>query len=119
MEENTVTNSDIQTEIKLQSNLHEACKQEAEWWRIKSRCKWLKDGDKNSGFFHKQAVAKRNFNTVNEIRSHDNVISSFEDIKIEATKHYEDLYTAQPVIEDAELLNMVPNAVKSNDNEAL
>ena len=53
MEEKTANNSDIQTEIKLQSNLHKACRQEAEWWRIKSRCKWLKDGDKNTEFFHK------------------------------------------------------------------
>ena len=67
MEEKEVTNVDIQVEINLQSNLHEACRKESEWWRIKSHCKWLKDRDKNTGFFHKQAVARRNFNLVSEI----------------------------------------------------
>ena len=119
MEERMVNNSDIQTEIKLQSDFHAACRQEAEWWRQKSHCKWLKDGDKNTGFFHKQALARKNFSSMLEIWSHDRVINNFDDIKSEASKHFEHLYTAQPVIENVELLNLVPNAIKNKDNDAL
>ena len=39
MEENEVTSANIQAEIRLHSNLHDACRQEAEWWRTKARCK--------------------------------------------------------------------------------
>ena len=119
MENNDVTSADIQAEIRLHSNLHEACRQEAEWWRTKARCKWLKDGDRNTGYFHKQAVARRNFNSVNEIRFHDKDISDFEEIKTAASKHFENLYTDQPVIEDPQLINLVPNAINSNDNDTL
>jgi len=56
---------------------------------------------------------------VSEIRSQDKVINNFDDIKTEASKYFEDLYTDQPVIEDAQLLNLVPNAIKSKDNDAL
>ena len=67
MEENTVDYVDIQKEIKLQSDLHAACRRESEWWRQKSRCKWLNDGDRNTDFFHKQAEARKNHNCVLEI----------------------------------------------------
>ena len=53
VEDRTVDYIDIQMEIKLQSDLHAACRQESEWWRQKSRCKWLNDGNRNTSFFHK------------------------------------------------------------------
>jgi len=56
---------------------------------------------------------------VSEIRSQDKVINNFDEIKTEASKYFEDLYIDQPVIEDAQLLNLVPNAIKSKDNDAL
>ena len=119
METKKIDHDDIQKEVKLQTDLHDACRQEAKWWRQKSRCKWLKDGDRNTGFFHKQDVARKNFNCVLEIRSHDRVINNFDDIKFKASKHFKELYTTQPVIEDVELLDLVPNAIKSKDNDTL
>ena len=103
----------------MQSDLHAACRQESEWWRQKSRCKWLNDGDRNTSFFHKQAKARKFFNCVLEIQAHDRLINNFEDIKFEATKHFSELFTAQPITKDVELLNIVPRAVKNNDNDML
>ena len=54
-----------------------------------------------------------------EIQAQDRLISNFEDIKTEATRHFSDLFNAQPIIEDVELLNLVPNTIKNNDNEIL
>ena len=54
-----------------------------------------------------------------EIQSQDKLISNFEDIKTEAIKHFSELFNAQPIVEDNELLNLVPNAIKNNDNEIL
>ena len=110
---------DIQMEIKLQLELHVACRQEYEWWRKNSRCKWLNDGDKNTSFFHKQAEARIFFNCVLEIQAHDRLINKFEDIKSEVTRHFSDLFTAQPITEDVELLNLVPRAIKNRDNDTL
>jgi hypothetical protein len=47
---------------------------------VKSRNLWLQAGDKNTTFFHKQAEAWKNFNTVTEIISQDQVIKDFEGI---------------------------------------
>ena len=114
-----MNNDDIQKETKLQSNLHAACRQESEWWRQKSRCKWLNDGDKNTGFFHKQAEARKNYNCVLKIQAHDSVISNFEDIKSKAARHFSDLFTAQSISNDVKLLNLSPRAVNNKDNDNL
>ena len=35
------------------------------------------------------------------------------------TRHFNELFNAQPTVEDNELLNLVPNAINNSDNEAL
>ena len=80
--------TDIQTEITLQTNLHKACKLESDWWKLKARCNWLIDGDRNSSYFHKQAATRNNINCVQEIHIQDRIISSHEEIKKEATRHF-------------------------------
>ena len=79
----------------------------------------MKEGDRNTGFFHKQAEARRNVNFIQEIQAHGRLISNFEEIKEEATRHFKDLFTAQPVSEDVELLHLIPRAVNNKDNGSL
>ena len=100
-------------------DLHAACRLESEWWRQKSRCKWLIEGDKNTGFFHKHAEARKNHNNVNEIQTHDRVINQFEEIKSEASRHFNELFKDQPVVIDAELLSLTPRMVTNIDNKNL
>ena len=54
-----------------------------------------------------------------KIHAYDRVINNFEDIKSKASKHFGELFTAQPIIDDAELLDLVPRLVKNNDNATL
>ena len=116
MEDKPVTLNDIQKETTLQFNLHAACRQEAEWWRLKSHCKWLKDSDRNSSFFHKLTEIRKSQNNILEIQVNDRVISQFEEIKTEATNYFSVLFTDQPTPSDAQLLNLVPTSIKSKDN---
>ena len=79
----------------------------------------LKHGDRNTGFHHKQVEARKNVNFVQENQAHDRLIINFEEIKEEATRHFKDLFTAQPISEDANLLQLIPRAVNYKDNESL
>jgi hypothetical protein len=63
-----ITREILDKEVQLQQQYHKACLAEEETWRIKSRCLWLKAGDRNSSFFHKQAQARKCFNSIAEIK---------------------------------------------------
>jgi len=54
-------------EWDLQGQLMHISREEEIKWRIKSRQLWLKEGDKNTAYFHKQATARRIRNNVSVI----------------------------------------------------
>ncbi|XP_058767553.1 uncharacterized protein LOC131641267 [Vicia villosa] len=54
----------------------------------KSRIKWLKEGDSNSGFFHKVVREKRRRNHIGPINSPTGYLSSVMDIKEEVVHHF-------------------------------
>ena len=59
-----ITKEVLDKEAKLQQIFHKACLSEEEHWRLKSRTLWLKAGDINLAFFHKQAQARKSFNSI-------------------------------------------------------
>ena len=67
MEDVPVTSDLINAETNLQKALHTALRREEQYWRLKARCLWLKEGDKNTSFFHKHAEARKNYNSIREI----------------------------------------------------
>ena len=95
MEDATITQEMLNVEINLQKALHIALRKEEQYWRIKARCLWLKDGDKNTSFFHKQAEARKNHNTIREIHFQDKTINNYEEIKLAAHSFYKDLFTEE------------------------
>ncbi|KAL8529088.1 hypothetical protein ACS0TY_006525 [Phlomoides rotata] len=48
--------------------LDDLLKQEEIWWFQRSRALWLKDGDRNSAFFHAKASQRKRRNTVQRIK---------------------------------------------------
>jgi hypothetical protein len=68
LEESNIIPHMLETEKDLHRKLHIACREEEEYQRQKSRSLWLKDGDKNTSFFHKQAKAGKNYSSVKEIQ---------------------------------------------------
>ena len=50
-------------------------------WRHKSREIWLKEGDRNTSFFHRMANAHRRINCLNNICINDRRLDKEEDIK--------------------------------------
>jgi len=81
LEEVDITHELLTREAKLQKTYHQACREEEEYWRQKSRSLWLQAGDKNTRYFHQQAEAHKHFKTVNEIHFQDQEIKDFEGIK--------------------------------------
>ena len=54
MEISEITPALLEKEQNAQFNSFQAFRHEEEYWRLKSCSTWLKAGDRNSSFFHKQ-----------------------------------------------------------------
>jgi hypothetical protein len=61
-------------------------------WRQKSRALWLKEGDKNSKFFHRLANSHRNANSIGTLRIDGVTSSDQNEIRDHIANFYEHLY---------------------------
>jgi hypothetical protein len=109
-----------QEKIHFQNYLRALHNEEREW-RLKSRALWLKAGDKNTSFFHKQAKARQHRNSIDEIKkASGEIINSFDEIKIEASSHFKTLYTQDG--EDnkdqrLKFMESIPQLITDQDNQ--
>jgi len=53
----------------LLTQLEERRKQEALLWKQKSRIRWLKEGERNTKFFHRTTIQRRMNNTISHIQN--------------------------------------------------
>eukprot|EP00253_Pinus_taeda_P002562 PITA_02562 len=96
---------------------------EEEHWRIKSRSLWLKAGDRNTSFFHRQYRVRLSRNHISEIIiAEGHVCKGINKIKEAVESHYRSLYTASNQgneEETTDLLSNIPLLVSPEDNFAL
>ena len=63
------------------------------FWRQKSREIWLKEGDKNTKFFHQMENAHRRRNQLNRIKVHGRCLTEESEIKEEVSRTFQGLLT--------------------------
>eukprot|EP00253_Pinus_taeda_P022852 PITA_22852 len=123
MESREITTSLLDKEVKIQCSLFRSFRAEEEHWRIKSRSLWLKAGDRNTTFFHRQYRERLSKNHISEITTIEGKIcKGFSEIKEATISHFKSLYTAgdQGSEEDiADLLSNIPLLVSPEDNSTL
>jgi hypothetical protein len=61
-------------------------------WRQKSRALWLKEGDKNTKFFHRVANSHRKFNQVDSLNINGIISRNPAEIKEHLVHFYSNLY---------------------------
>ena len=72
----------LDQEKDLNVKILKVARDEEEEWRVKSRKLWLKGGDINTEYFHKQAKARLSFNITKEMKyNHKSKIKGQENIK--------------------------------------
>ena len=119
LEESPVTPALLTREAELQREYHKACREEETYWRVKSRTLWLQAGDTNTTFFHKQAQARKIYNSINEIQTQGQVIKDFKGIKEAAHSFFKNIYSApdqDPVEPNSYPLSEIPNLINDEDN---
>lgn len=117
MEDADITNEILDKEAYLQQRYHKACLAKEEYWRLKSRSLWLKAGDRNSAFFHKQAQSRKCFNSIFEIKEENVIHKNFENTKKAAFSHFKSLYSEDTESDQpSDLLDVVPLSISTNMN---
>ena len=82
-------------ERQIMSSIAELLAREEIMEKQRSRISWLKDGDRNTGFFQAKAKERAKTNHISALRSADGVlITDQKDIEGMANDFYKELFTA-------------------------
>jgi hypothetical protein len=123
MESKDITTEMLEKEIKAQRSTYQSFRREEEYWRLKSRSLWLKAGDRNTSFFHRQYRARLSRNHIAEIKTVDGqVCKGFNQVKAAAESHFRNLYREDIQSNDEEavdLLSNIPSLISPEDNALL
>lgn len=90
------TSEDIIHENEMYRELYRQNRVEEDEQRQKSRCLWLRAGDKNISFFHNNIKLRRAGNQIEKIVAEGKEISDQEGIKEAAFSHFKYLLSAAP-----------------------
>lgn len=80
--QNGMTEFEFREEKRLNHEYMEVLAREEIFWRQKSRATWLKDGDRNTKFFHSYVKVRRLRNKIFSIHNNDGIeVSNQKDIQ--------------------------------------
>jgi hypothetical protein len=78
---------------RTESELDEWLYREEMMWRQRSRVVWLREGDKNTEFFHRKATWRRKKNKIAKLKRDDGSwAESVEEIHVEINNFFQGLY---------------------------
>lgn len=114
------SNEDLSHEKELFRELYRQNRAEEEEQRQKSRCLWLKAGDKNTTFFHNNTKIRRARNQIDRIEVDGQEISEQDKIQEAAFNHFHSLLSAGPQQTDSStFLSAIENKISDSKNRNL
>ena len=114
------TEEDQAKENEMYKKLYKQNRKEEEEQRQKSRCLWLKAGDKNTSFFHNSLKIRRAGNHIERIMMEGSELRDQEEIKEAASRHFCALLSADPQpIDNADFLSLIENKISADQNNDL
>ncbi|KAL0407597.1 UNVERIFIED_CONTAM: putative ribonuclease H protein [Sesamum radiatum] len=103
---------------KATAELTLALSMEECYWRQKSACKWLSEGEKNTKYFHSLVKKKRKNSHIHQIQHNDVILSSRETLQQSVVEYFTRAFTDEgDVIFDD--LQCVPTLLTDKDMELL
>ncbi|XP_024171787.1 uncharacterized protein LOC112177760 [Rosa chinensis] len=102
----------VQEEKKdLMDRLHAFLSQEEAFWRQRSKITWLKEGDRNTGFFHRKVANRKRHNTIQGLYDEDgNWVEDNDGMERVVTSYFTTIFTASDV--DMEAITMTIEAIQ-------
>ncbi|XP_043698819.1 uncharacterized protein LOC122649647 [Telopea speciosissima] len=85
-------------EAEIIKELEKALHQNELFWKQKSKIDWLREGDRNSKFFHMMTMKRRHRNRILKLKYPDGQWTSSDDeVQQLLCNYFKDLYTADPI----------------------
>ena len=123
METTEIHQNHIIREQKIHKEYMKVLTEEEITWRLNSRILWLKAGDQNTSFFHRQAKVINWENQISEIKTPEGeILKDFNQIKQQASRHFQNLYTTSGRDEEQivdSFLRHIPSKITEEDNTHL
>jgi hypothetical protein len=110
-------------EIQMTQEWEARCQQEETLWRQKSRIRWLKEGERNTKFFHRTTIARRSHNKILKIRDQDGIErESHQEIENTLVNHFQGI-AQEPNQDRSEaiqrIIQHIPKLVTEDQNVGL
>ena len=117
VQKDAVSESNARLEAKLQGELEEWLRRNEMLWRQKSREMWLKDGDKNSKFFHLSTIIRRKKNSIDAIKDEGGSwLTCKKEIQRHIMEQFSQRFTEEPVDFPPNLENLIMPSISAEDN---
>lgn len=97
-----VTPGLLKLEEKLRDELNETLRQEELVWMLKSRVQWLRDGDRNTKYFHTATLVRRRRNKIMGLLDENGVwVMDQQRLKELAVGFYSSLFRSESCLQEA------------------
>jgi hypothetical protein len=105
---------------KCRRRMEELLYKEEMMWMQRSRVSWLKEGDRNTKFFHRKAAGRAKKNKITRLRTDDGRITKDKkEMGNIARDFFQQLYTQDPSVYPHDLLQIVEPQITEEMNESL
>ncbi|XP_010473903.1 PREDICTED: uncharacterized protein LOC104753332 [Camelina sativa] len=107
-------------ELALKWRLCGALRDEEIYWKQKSRATWMREGDRNTKYFHATTKQRRARNRIISIKDENGLLVETEDgIEEVATRYFQTLFTASTTSGSEDALRYVDSRVSPETNAVL
>eukprot|EP00253_Pinus_taeda_P035376 PITA_35376 len=117
------TDATLDRERNINKQIDERRKQEEIYWRQKSRIQWLKEGERNTKFFHRTTVQRRMHNQIPFIVNQDREkVEEHEQIEEVLLNHFQQVHREQEENRHraiSKITGNIPKLVTAQHNEIL
>ncbi|XP_027148760.1 uncharacterized protein LOC113749274 [Coffea eugenioides] len=105
---------------ELKRLLAEAYRQEELFWGQKARVNWLREGDKNTSFFHAVVAGRRKRNTITTLQKEGGGwCDSEEEVLGEITGYFGNLFTSSNPEASTSIFQCIPQVITDHMNSQL
>jgi exonuclease III len=115
-----LNNVDSQSIRQASNHMQALLYKEEMLWLPRLRISWLKEGDRNTRFFHQKAVWRARRNKIKKLKDDDGIWKDAPtDMERMATSYFKKLFTRDPSLNSERLLALTQQKVTNEMNENL